>query len=80
MNPCDTCPFNDGLTEEATIAQNYGCLPDGGMILDGYDKRGKVWMCHSNEGRICNGLRNNRPNPEGTPVKYSEWYHGKSDL
>lgn len=77
--PCETCPFNDGLNEAATIAQNYGCLPTAAEIVAGHDANGSAWMCHSNEQQHCAGLAQLRS--VGTkPVRYSEWYRGKSQL
>lgn len=30
---CPGCPFNEGLTDEASQAQNYGCLPTAYDII-----------------------------------------------
>lgn len=72
---CLTCPFNDGYNEEATIAQNYGCLPTKFDILDAKDKRNEDWLCHSDETKICGGLAAERRVGNGKPILYSEWYH-----
>lgn len=73
---CDTCPFNDGYNEEATRAQNYGCLPTKFDILDAKDQRGEDWMCHSDETKICGGLAAERKVGDGKPILYSKWYQG----
>lgn len=52
---CNGCPFNH--TDESDKIQNYGCLPSGGQILNRYKTSDEVWMCHSNEDRICQGLK-----------------------
>ncbi len=74
---CNGCPFNDGLTEEACMIQNYGCLPDKFSILRGVEK-GEIWMCHEHENRVCGGLLEERPDIKGERIKPSEWYTGKT--
>ena len=72
---CLTCPFNDGLNAEATVAQNYGCLPTKWDILEAKDKCDEDWMCHDDETLICGGLAAERQLGSGKQVRYSEWYH-----
>jgi len=54
---CSSCPFNEGMTEEADFAQNMGCLPWRGDIIEALSK-GKVWECHSKPGKVCRGAVN----------------------
>lgn len=75
--PCNSCPFNDGLTEEATQVQNYGCLPSSHDILDYKDKFNVNWRCHGNDNVVCKGLAAVRDYSSGTDVWYSDWYAGK---
>lgn len=72
--PCSACPFNDGITEEATQGQNYGCLPTKQMMLDLYDFHGIVLSCHDHQNRPCSGLSEKRL-CTGLPVlPYSKWH------
>jgi len=54
--PCKGCPFNDGITEEATDAQNLGCLPSAYDILKILSDSGKHWACHGHSDLTCGGL------------------------
>lgn len=74
MKPCLACPFRDGENEEATMAQNYGCLPTAQEMIDRADQRGEAMSCHNNDRRACSGLARHR-DVSGLKVKaYSEWY------
>jgi hypothetical protein len=82
--PCETCPFNDGLNEAATVAQNYGCLPTRHDIIDIKKTTGKNWACHGDETRICGGLAQAAKEAGldisvGPLIKYSNWYLGKDE-
>lgn len=71
---CEACPFNDGLTEAATIAQNYGCLPTGRDNIEHFDRHQKSIGCHDND-RHCRGLLEARPEARKFPIiTYPEWY------
>lgn len=77
---CTSCPFNDGLTDEASQAQNYGCLPTAGDILAMKRETGQNWACHSDESRVCSGLCHSAKDAgvslrSGGLVRYSSWYH-----
>jgi hypothetical protein len=52
---CRGCPFSG--TDEAEQIQNWGCLPSNSDIVEMYEKKEEVWMCHSNSDRICQGLK-----------------------
>ena len=52
---CGGCPFNDGMNEEASVAQSYGCLPTAGEIMMWKRKGEGNWGCHS-ENKVCTGL------------------------
>lgn len=77
---CTACPFNDGVTEEATEAQNLGCLPSSWDIMEMKRKSGHNWACHDDESRICTGFCH-RAKEEGLSVtsgnliRYVTWYH-----
>lgn len=79
MKCCNTCPFAG--TDESDQVQNYGCLPEPCDVVKQYEA-GKVWMCHSNESRICEGLKEHVGHPfsaNGKTIQtYSSWYHGTS--
>jgi hypothetical protein len=64
---CKGCPFNDGLTDEASIIQNYGCLPDKFDIVENHEKLNQVWACHAKPHKVCRGLINHC-NAEKLPV------------
>lgn len=71
---CPACPFNDGLNEEATRVQNYGCLPTKFDNLTMFDELGVSISCHET-GQLCRGLLEERPAAAGQPVMpYSVWY------
>lgn len=77
---CVSCPFNDGLTDEASQAQNYGCLPTAGDIVAMKRETGQNWACHSDESRVCSGLCHSAKETgldlgSGGLVRYSSWYH-----
>lgn len=73
--PCNACPFNDGWNEEATIAQNYGCLPTALDMIDLFQKTGLAMSCHNNDRRACSGLCNHIPESRrATVYPYSQWY------
>lgn len=75
---CVACPFNDGLTEEATVGQNLGCLPTAGQMIDLFDQSGVALSCHKKPKTPCRGLCENRTVPKKVKVKsYEDWYHGK---
>jgi ribosomal protein L32 len=72
---CIACPFNDGLTAEATQGQNYGCLPTKQDMLSIFDSRGVAMSCHGCE-KACFGLVERRPGADKAPVLlYDDWYH-----
>ena len=76
IHKCSTCPFNEGLNEPATEAQNYGCLPTAFDIINAKDKYNENWLCHSNEKLICAGLAQERDVTSGKNIRYSKWYLG----
>ena len=53
---CPGCPFNEGMNEEGTMAQTYGCLPSGGEILQMKRETGNNWACHDDASKVCTGL------------------------
>lgn len=80
IGACPACPFNDGLTEEASQAQNYGCLPTAGDIVTLKRTSGQNWSCHDDESKVCSGLchrakSENLNLAEGGLIRYSSWYH-----
>lgn len=77
MTPCKACPFMVNESEEAAIAENYGCLPSGYENLQTYDKKGYSISCH-NTDKICHGLLRERPDAINKPIQtYTDWYQGK---
>lgn len=75
VDPCVACPFRDGENEEATMAQNYGCLPTHSQMLDEFDLTGIALSCHNDDAKACRGLAKFR-DVTNTKVKaYSDWYH-----
>ena len=79
MNPCNGCPFNDGITHEATQAQNYGCLPSSFDMVQHFDENGISISCHMRADRLCRGLAKVRPEATTKPIRdYSDWYHSDS--
>jgi len=74
---CVACPFRDGENEEATVGQNYGCLPSAFEMEEMFDKEGVALSCHDNDRAPCRGLAEVR-DVRLRPVKaYSDWYHGR---
>lgn len=77
---CPGCPFNEGLTDEASRAQNYGCLPTAYDIIRLKRDTGHNWACHDNENATCAGLCHSAKEQsldlsKGNLVRYSSWYH-----
>ena len=58
MGMCNSCPFNH--TDEADYVQNMGCLPSPKDVLKIKDETGNNWACHTNNKRICEGLKEHR--------------------
>lgn len=81
MKSCITCPFSS--SDESAQVQNYGCLPEAHDCVKMY-REGKVWMCHSNEDRVCQGLKEHLKEDLKEDLKtngktiqtYTNWYHG----
>ncbi len=74
MKPCIACPFNDGFTDAATQAQNYGCLPTAREMLEHFDRNGVSISCHNKADRKCRGLLSERPVAIDAPVRdYADW-------
>lgn len=72
---CNGCPFNDGITEEATQAQNWGCLPTKEMMVERFDSHRQAHSCHDADNKPCRGLCAIRPAATNAPViAYSKWY------
>jgi hypothetical protein len=61
---CKSCPFNFG-SESSESAQNLGCLPSAQDILKLKDETGHNWACHSNNKRVCSGLKKKRDTSSG---------------
>lgn len=84
MPQCETCPFLDGLNEEATRVQNYGCLPTAADCVQYKRETGHNWACHSDESKICKGLadvcKQLKIPLEGKLISYSKWYHAGAIL
>ena len=74
MKNCLACPFNDGLTEEACQAQNYGCLPTKQEMVNTFDKTGKSLSCHEDGSKPCRGLMTVREIDINRILEYSDWY------
>jgi GNAT superfamily N-acetyltransferase len=77
---CASCPFNEGMTEEADQAQGYGCLPSGYDIIQMKQRSGQNWACHSNENKVCAGLCHQAKDrdldlSQGGLIRYSSWFH-----
>lgn len=73
MKSCNACPFNDGLNEEASQLQNYGCLPSKQDMVDIFDKTGVALSCHDNT-KPCRGLASVRNIDVNKVLDYSNWY------
>ncbi len=74
--PCIACPFNDGLNKEATIAQNWGCLPTASDMIKTLDEEGIALSCHDNNRKACRGLASVRDVSDAKVKPYTDWYHG----
>lgn len=77
---CMSCPF--AHSDEAEMAQNYGCLPTPQQIVEMKEKSGHNWACHSDETVLCGGfakyIKRNRPDlniNEGQLISYETWDH-----
>ncbi len=72
---CKGCPFNDGLTEEASYAQNMGCLASKFDIINIKKETGHNWACHDNNERVCQGLvKANKDNNLGFDMSQGKLY------
>lgn len=71
---CATCPFRDGETEDATTAQNYGCLPSWFDMVEMFDLNGIAMSCHGNDKKACQGLAGVRDVTNVKVKAYSDWY------
>lgn len=74
---CSACPFRDGETEEATRAQNLGCLPSASDMVKLFDENGVALSCHDNKNLACRGLASIRDTTNAKVKPYEDWYHGK---
>ncbi|MGG3667164.1 hypothetical protein ABES74_09425 [Bacillus subtilis] len=81
---CMSCPFSH--SDEAEMAQNYGCLPTPQQIVEMKEKSGHNWACHSDETVLCGGfakyIKRNRPDlniNEGQLISYETWGHEGED-
>lgn len=75
-SPCIACPFNDGLTDEATQGQNYGCLPSPTDMLKLWDEQQIALSCHGKQDIACRGLAATRNVTNGEILAYGKWYRG----
>ena len=74
--PCSGCPFLDGITDEASQNQNYGCLPSNGDMLRHFDQKGVSISCHRKGDLLCGGLLEHRPEAADKPIlDYTNWYN-----
>ena len=73
--PCVACPFRDGETEEATLGQNYGCLPSRFDMVEMFDENGTAMSCHENDKKVCCGLASVRDVSVAKVKAYSDWHH-----
>jgi len=76
MKKCEGCPFNDGLTEQATMAQNLGCLPSNLDMIKHFDDKHESMSCHERQNKPCAGLSEVRKTKNNKILKYEDWYHG----
>lgn len=67
--PCNGCPFLDGITDEASQNQNYGCLPTSFDMLQHFDERGVSISCHRKGDLLCGGLLERRPDAINKPIR-----------
>jgi hypothetical protein len=77
---CPACPFNDAFTEMAAQAQNWGCLPDPGYLIELKRRTDQNWACHDDETRVCAGLCHAAKDhglklDTGGLVRYPTWFH-----
>lgn len=77
MYKCPGCPFNDGVTEEATAGQNYGCLPQPSDMIHIHERYEVSLSCHERQHMACVGLSECVDTSEDEVCAYSDWYHGK---
>lgn len=54
--PCEICPFNDGVTEAATLGQVYGCIKSQFDILKLKKETNNNFACYTNANLICTGI------------------------
>lgn len=78
MYKCNDCPFNDGVTEEACQAQNWGCLPTKEEMVRIHEHYGVSLSCHERQYMACIGLSEVVDTDEDKVCSYSDWYQGKS--
>lgn len=71
---CVACPFRDGENEEATIAQNLGCLPSKFDMIEKLDREQVALSCHENDKVPCRGLAEVRNVSKAEVKAYSDWY------
>lgn len=74
--PCISCPFNDGITQEATEAQNWACLPSASEMISTFDQSGIALSCHHDLLNACRGLAGCRETSGAAVLSYHAWYHG----
>lgn len=77
---CPGCPFNDGWTEAASQAQNWGCLPDAHYLVELKRRTDQNWACHDDGSKVCAGLCHSAKDQElnlgsGGLVQYPTWFH-----
>ena len=67
MKHCKDCPVEQEtlISEQATSG---GCLPDYWDMKKWFNDTGKVWSCHCNTKRPCNGFINRLRDWEGREV------------
>jgi hypothetical protein len=74
---CPGCPFE--CTDVSEQAQNYGCLPSPGEIIQMKRDSGHNWSCHSDESKVCAGLCHEAKEHKldlshGNLISYETWY------
>lgn len=57
MCKCKSCPM-EITSEEGAMADAYGCLPTLSEVFKWYEDTGKVWACHNNPTKACQGFIN----------------------
>jgi hypothetical protein len=70
---CIECPFRDG-EEEASIVQNYGCLPTKFDMIKMLEGKDVAISCHRNEKISCHGLSKARNTVGKKVLPYETWY------